>query len=254
VLSLLGGFSVRVCSDTVALPMHSRRVLAYLALDQASEPDCDRWLLSARLWPDASEDRAKASLRTALWRIRRASPALVCCADDRVKLGADVRVDVHQYRGQAERLLSAATDCRGDRAHLMARSCELLPGWDETWLLLAREQLRQLRLHALEVSGRRLVEAGRYPEAIDVLLTVVGEEPLRESAQTALIEAHLCEGNLVEARRQFDTFAATMWSELGLRPSAELYGRVRAALPAPAPAGHCGRPQPRIVVPAGRSR
>ncbi|WP_335337516.1 AfsR/SARP family transcriptional regulator [Mycobacterium sp. JS623] len=143
-------------------------------------------------------------------------------------LADEVTVDVHQYRRHAERLLADKSDCARERVHLMARNCELLPGWDETWLLLAREQLRQLRLHALETSGRRLADEGRYPDAIDVMLMVVAEEPLRETAQSALIEAHLCEGNVIEARRQFELFARMLWTELGMRPSPELCGRVGA--------------------------
>jgi two-component SAPR family response regulator len=147
-------------------------------------------------------------------------------------LADDVKVDVHAYRRNAERLLAEQSDLPRERAHLMARNCELLPGWDETWLLLAREQLRQLRLHALEVSGRRLAEQGHYPEAIDVMLMVIAEEPLRESAQAALIEAHLCEGNAIEAHRQFDRFAALLWEELRMRPSPELYCRLGTVPPA----------------------
>ena len=232
-VSLLGGFSVRVGGCSVALPKHSRRVLAYLCLDKAAEDDCDRGILAERLWPDSSAERSRASLRTALWRIRRECPAVVHSENDRVMLADDVTVDVHQYRRHAERLLADRSDCPRERAQLMARNCELLPGWDETWLLLAREQLRQLRLHALETSGRRLADQGRYPEAIDVMLMVVAEEPLRETAQSALIEAHLCEGNVVEGRRQFDTFAALLWTELGMRPSPELFGRVGAKTPPP---------------------
>lgn len=230
-VSLLGGFSVRVGGSSVALPKHSRRVLAYLCLDKAAEEDCDRGILAERLWPDSSAERSRASLRTALWRIRRECPTLVLSENDRVMLADDVTVDVHQYRRHAERLLSDKSDCARERAHLMARNCELLPGWDETWLLLAREQLRQLRLHALETSGRRLADQGRYPEAIDVMLMVVAEEPLRETAQSALIEAHLCEGNVIEARRQFELFAGLLWTELGMRPSPELCGRVGAHAP-----------------------
>ena len=227
-VSLLGGFSVRVGGCSLALPMHSRRVLAYLCLDKASEVDCDRGILAERLWPDASAEHCRASLRTALWRIRRASPYLVDTENDRVMLADGVDVDVHQYRSHAERLLSERADCPNERTQLMVRNYELLPGWDEAWLLLAREQLRQLRLHALETAGRRLGDLGRYPEAIDVMLTVIAEEPLRESAQTVLIEAHLCEGNVVEARRQFDAFAEMLWIELGVQPSPELIGRVGA--------------------------
>jgi DNA-binding SARP family transcriptional activator len=230
-LSLLGGFSLRIGVSTIALPLHARRVLAYLSLDKISEPGCNRGLLAERLWPDAPVERCRASLRTALWRVRRASPALLCDDVDRVSLGDAVEVDVHRFRRQAKRLLSGGGECGRDRAQLMARTTDLLPGWDESWLLLAREQLRQLRLHALEVEAHRLAERGRYPEVIDVMLAVVAEEPLRESAQTALIEAHLCEGNVFEARRQFDMFAKLLWNELGIRPSAELYGRVGAVVP-----------------------
>lgn len=236
-VSLLGGFSVRVGGKGLALPKHSRRVLAYLCLDKASEDDCDRGILAERLWPDSTAERSRASLRTALWRIRRECLPLLETQNDRVMLGDDVAVDVHQYRRHAERLLAERSDCPRERANLMARNCELLPGWDETWLLLAREQLRQLRLHALETSGRRLADHGRYPEAIDVMLAVVDEEPLRESAQTALIEAHLCEGNVIEARRQFDGFAALLWRELGVRPSPELFRRVGATVPVAANPG-----------------
>ena len=231
-LALLGGFSLRIGGSTVALPLHARRVLAYLSLDKISEPDCSRALLAERLWPDASLERCRASLRTALWRIRSAGPALLSGDSDRISIADSVEVDVHRFRSQAERLLAASAECGRDRAQLMARTTELLPGWEESWLLLAREQLRQLRLHALEVEAGRLAAGDKYPEAIDVMLAVVAEEPLRESAQTALIEAHLCEGNVFEARRQFDMFAKLLWRELGIRPCAELYGRVGATPPA----------------------
>ncbi|WP_066903338.1 AfsR/SARP family transcriptional regulator [Millisia brevis] len=228
---LLGGFGVRVGQRMVVLPKHSRRVLAYLCLDKTAEADCDRGVLAERLWPDSSCERSRACLRTALWRIRRECPDLIRCESDRVMVADDVAIDVHRYRRQAELLLAELEDRPRERAHLMARSGELLPGWDETWLLLAREQLRQLRLHALERSGRWLAGHGRFPEAIDVMLIVVTEEPLRETAQATLIEAHLREGNVIEARRQFGRFAQLLWSELGLRPSAELSGRVSAVSP-----------------------
>ena len=245
-----GGFALRVRGDTVALPMHSRRVLAYLSLDKIANHDCDRGVLAERLWPDATVERSRASLRTSLWRIRRANPDLVTGARDRVMLADNVTVDVHQFRRYAERLLVEKHDSPRDRAHLIARTTDLLPGWDETWLLLAREQLRQLRLHALEVAGRRLADSGRYSETIDVMLAVVAEEPLRESAQTVLIEAHLCEGNLCEARRQFGVFADMLWTELGIHPSRELFGRVgvaaaRPRAPPPRRRPTCGHPTTR---------
>jgi DNA-binding SARP family transcriptional activator len=112
---------------------------------------------------------------------------------------------------------------------------------------LAREQLRQARLHALEASAARLRRARRFPEAIDAMLAVIAEEPLRESAQAALIDAYLSEGNASEAMRQFDTFAALLWHELGLRPSAALCRRVGLEAVAPRGGGH-GEPNGRTMV------
>lgn len=230
-MSLLGGFSLRVGNRSAALPLHARRVLAYLALDKSAEPDCDRRILAERLWPDSSDDRCRASLRTALWRIRRASTELLFDDADRVTIADTVHVDVYLYRTEAARMLEGGSDCALNRGGLMAQATELLPGWDESWLVLAREQLRQLRLHALEVEANRLTGQGRHAEAIDVMLAVVADEPLRESAQAVLIDAHLAEGNVFEARRQFEIFAEQLWAELAICPSADLYATVGAIPP-----------------------
>lgn len=225
-LRLLGGFSLQVDGASVALPMHSRRVLAYLSLDHTQDFSCDRGVLAERLWPDAVTERSRASLRTALWRIRRAREDLVFVDTNTVRLGREVRVDVHQFRDIADRMMGKQADHCAESARMMARSTELLPGWDESWLVLAREQLRQARLHALEASAARLRGAQRFPEAIDAMLAIIAEEPFRESAHAALIEVYLSEGNACEAVRQFDTFAAMLWHELGIRPSDELCARV----------------------------
>lgn len=248
-LRLLGGFSLHVDGAPVALPMHSRRVLAYLSLDHVQSFTCDRGVLAERLWPDAGTERSRASLRTALWRIRRVSPRLVLVRPDTVRLGQGVRVDVHRFRHLADQLIGDAGGHTTESARAVAGATELLPGWDESWLVLAREQLRQARLHALEASAAHLRRARRFPEAIDAMLDVIAEEPLRESAHAALIDAYLSEGNASEAVRQFDRFAALLWHELGIHPSAALCERVGLGLPMPSPA-----PAPPVVATRGRAR
>jgi DNA-binding SARP family transcriptional activator len=232
-LSLLGGFSLRVGDTDMHLPTHARRGLAYLALDRVSENDCDRGVMAERLWPDATPDRSRASLRTALWCLRRVDPALVAVNLDRLRLADDVDVDLHTFRSRAERILANGEGSLDNYTLLVGRWAELLPGWTDPWLALAREQLRQLRLHAMEAAARELGRRGRIAEAIDVLLTVIAEEPLRESAQTGLIDAHLREGNVFEARRQFQQFVELLWTTTGLRPAPALFRKVGAALPVP---------------------
>ncbi|WP_245649994.1 AfsR/SARP family transcriptional regulator [Millisia brevis] len=227
----------------MALPMHARRVLAYLSLRKMVEPDTDRGVLAERLWADATPDRSRASLRTAIWRIRSVGGNLLTGEADRVALADRVRVDVHDFRRRAERILAADpnvdsmaidrldTERIGAPPHLHI-PVDLLPGWDEDWLILAREQLRLLGLHALEQSAHTLCASGRYPEAIDTILRVVDEEPLRESAQAVLIDAHLRAGHPAEAYRHYAAFARKLWDELGIRPSGEIALLVRGLPPA----------------------
>jgi DNA-binding SARP family transcriptional activator len=47
-------------------------------------------------------------------------------------------------------------------------------------------------------------------------------EPLRETAQRALIEAHIAEGGWTEGRRSFETYRSLLDRELGLQPDPEL--------------------------------
>jgi hypothetical protein len=184
-LSLFGGFELKLGGKKVSLPMHARRVLAYLSVNKMVARDCDRQVLADRLWTESPPERSRASLCTAIWRIRCIHAELLAGDSERVALADAVSVDVHEFRRHAEEMLSDEVDWRPPiQVPLLRSPCELLPGWDEDWLLLTREQLRLLRLHALEHLAKRMCERGFYPQAIDTILRVVVEEPLRESAQT----------------------------------------------------------------------
>jgi DNA-binding SARP family transcriptional activator len=98
-------------------------------------------------------------------------------------------------------------------------SADLLPGWDDDWVVVERERLRQLRLHALESNCRRCLGRGATARAIDVGLRAVAAEPLRESAQRVLVQAHLSEGNVAEALCTYRRFSARLADVLGVSVS-----------------------------------
>jgi DNA-binding SARP family transcriptional activator len=87
---------------------------------------------------------------------------------------------------------------------------------------MERERLRQRMLHGLEALSRHLVNAGRYADAVEAAMLAISAEPLRESAQRALIEAHIAEGNLIEARRGYQAYHKLVRRELGVDPSGDL--------------------------------
>jgi hypothetical protein len=83
-LSLLGSFSLVVGGRRASLPIHAQRVLAYLSIAQPGRSAYLRSSLAERLWSDVTTERARASLRTALWRIRQADKWLVRASRDTV--------------------------------------------------------------------------------------------------------------------------------------------------------------------------
>jgi DNA-binding SARP family transcriptional activator len=237
-LALLGGFTLAIDADPVPLPLQSQRVLAYVSVAAStSHGATPRAKLADRLWPLASERRGQSTLRTALWRIRRVDPRLLNVRQEALLLGDVVDVDLRDSLAQATRLLAPGADLDPLDAAVDTLQGDLLPGWDEDWLLLERERVRQLHLHALEALAHRLRARGRYAEAVDAALAAITAEPLRESAQSALISVHLAEGNVTEAYRQYDRYTALLWAELRITPSAALAAKVRAARPVGSPAG-----------------
>ena len=85
-------------------------------------------------------------------------------------------------------------------------------------MLLERERVRQLRMHALEALAEKLAAAGRYGEAVQAAYAAVVAEPLRESAHRAVVRVHLVEGNVAEAVRAYDSFRTMLAEELGRGP------------------------------------
>lgn len=219
-IGLLGSFSVCVDHCTVALPSNAQRVLGYLAVSGLEQP---RDSIATHLWPDAAPDRAMSNLRTALWRVRRAHPAIVRARRDSVRLEDDVSVDYELLTAKARQIIAddgpdeSVIDLAPDLLEI-----ELLPGWDEEWLLMDRERYRQLRIHALESLSGLLTARGLFGRAIDVACAAIRVEPLHESAHAALITAHMAEGNRTEAIRHFRSYSRLLAEETGLSPSPRL--------------------------------
>jgi DNA-binding SARP family transcriptional activator len=138
---------------------------------------------------------------------------------DHLSCASRLAIDVRETAAATHALLEGRADPAADYSAL-AR--ELLPDWYEDWVLMERERLRQLHLHALELLCQTLSQAGQHTQAIQAGLAGVRGEPLRESAQRVLIEAHLREGNRSEALRQYATFRKLLRAELDLEPSPAL--------------------------------
>jgi DNA-binding SARP family transcriptional activator len=211
---LLGGFRCLLAGEPFPLPLGSQRLLAFLALH---DRPVQRSFVAANLWLEKDEARAAANLRSALWRLGQLDSSVVTAEGAALVLDAEVAVDVRDLQVEAYRLAGIAS--AGALPERVLFDHDLLPDWYDEWLLLERERVHQLRLHALDLLSVALVADGRHALAIDAACASIAGEPLRESAHRALIGAHLAAGNRVEAVRQYERFRVSLRDAVGMEPT-----------------------------------
>jgi DNA-binding SARP family transcriptional activator len=219
-LGLLGGFRLSVESEVLTLPMNSQRLVSFLALQ--ARPLL-RAFVSGSLWSGSTDKHASGSLRSALTRLRHPKYELVELTSDHIELSPLVSVDFREGEALARRVLDPSQEL-DDVAGLDddVLTADLLPDWTEDWVLIEREAYHQLRLRALEALCRRLTAKGSFGQAVQAGMAAVAGEPMRESSWRALIEAHVAEGNIAAALRDYDAFRELLFAELGREPSAEM--------------------------------
>jgi DNA-binding SARP family transcriptional activator len=182
------------------------------------------------MWPDATEERAGISLRSALSRLDPVTRETILMASAGLGLAETVAVDLRDAQALAHRLLQpGGSTLPADLSSeaLVALSRELLPDWYDDWVVAEAEDWRQLRMSALEALARILVDSGRLAEAASAARAAMKVEPLRESAHASLIRVHLAEGNQTEALRVFERYSDLLMSALGLQPTEHLSGLVK---------------------------
>ena len=216
-LKLLGGFSLACNGVEADLPLPAQRLVAFLALQ---EHPLLRLYVAGVLWPDGSEKRSYANLRSALWRLRKVGRDVVEAKTAHLRLASDVAVDVHEAVATARALLNGHPPAGPVDPGLLA--AELLPDWYDDWAADERERLRELSLRALEAHVDRLTCDGSFGQAAEAGLAALRSDPLRESANRALIRVFLAEGNSAEAVRRYRRFSHLLERELGIEPSIQM--------------------------------
>lgn len=214
-LTLLAEFQLRVSGLVVRVPHGVERVLAYLGVMRGS---VSRSLVAATLWPEVDGFRANGNLRTALWRMRRAT-GVIQEENHQLTLAPQVSVDVTEIVELTASLIATPEATHLIRLPELVGARAILPGWDEDWLIVARERFRLNRLRALEHSAEWLLARGRLSEALDAALAAVDAEPFRESAHRLSVRIHIAEGNPAEAVRAYETYRVMVAAELGISPS-----------------------------------
>jgi DNA-binding SARP family transcriptional activator len=222
-VALLGGFALTSEDACFDLTADAERLVAFLALNPGRR---SRSYVAGTLWGDGTQDRAFGNLRSALWRVRRQTSALIDADTQALGLTPTTDVDVDAVLNCADRLHAPGTDRTevesNPAPNPAAFGQELLPGWSEEWVVVHRERLRQLSLHALEALADLLTDRGLHAAAIQTALSAIALDPLRESPHRCLIRTHLDEGNFSEAIAHYRDYECHLRTELGIAPSRHL--------------------------------
>ncbi len=223
-LCLLGDLRIESpvegCSVAGRIPEGSKRLLVLLALHRRR---VERKWAAGILWPNGDDERATGNLRSSIWRLRGTGVDLLEVDKLCVGLAPHVSVDIDSIDRWAGRVAGGvATE---DDLHIHPGSLdalELLPGWYDEWVIMSRERLRHRVLHALEALSPTLSRRGRHHEAVEAAMLAARIEPFRDSAQRALIAAHIAEGNWNEGRRSCQLYVDLLRNELGIDPPWDL--------------------------------
>jgi DNA-binding SARP family transcriptional activator/pimeloyl-ACP methyl ester carboxylesterase len=210
-LYLLGEMRLEAHGHHVELPSShkARLLLAIVALERRVH---GRSELAGRLWPDVREDSARASLRTALSRLRTAlgahAVAVLDVRHDGVALAAGAWTDV----AHVETLLA------GDRPEAALELCAqpLLAGFDDDEAHDARDRLQRRLLDGLAAAAARADDE----RALRLTIRWAALEPLAEVPQRELIRRHAMAGDRGAALAAYERFRTRLANELRIAPSA----------------------------------
>jgi DNA-binding SARP family transcriptional activator len=196
-------------------------LLVYLAVTGTAH---SRSALAGLLWSDLPEATARANLRLALTKLRRALPAQLLVTRQTVALdpARPVWVDAVEVerllagKPEGEELLAAARLCRGEfLAGFEAPGAEL---FDE-WVLGRRAASRADQLALLERAVQDARDRTDTRAGVEVARRMLELEPLHEEAHRALMWFLATGDQRGAALAQFETCRYLLREELGQDPS-----------------------------------
>jgi TolB-like protein/DNA-binding SARP family transcriptional activator/tetratricopeptide (TPR) repeat protein len=230
-IRLFGPFEVSLYGAALTR-LRSRKghwLLALLVLRHGCE--VERAWLAGMLWPDSHETAALINLRNSLTDLRRAlgPEAGRLHSPTSRTLGLDlsgVECDVIAF----DRAVASVDAASLTRAASLYRG-PLLEECAEEWAFQERQARQQAYLGALETLAARALAAGDPGTSEGHLRRAVAVDPLRESAQRALMQALAIGGNYAAALLTYRELRLLLHRELNAEPDPEtmaLFEQIRA--------------------------
>jgi ABC-type oligopeptide transport system substrate-binding subunit/DNA-binding SARP family transcriptional activator len=219
-VALLGPMDIRYGGQQLCKPptLKSRSLLAYLVLHRDRPHPRER--LVDLFWGDRPERRARRSLTTALWHIRRCLPEedLILSELNTVQFDpkSELWLDVDEFQARASlhelaSLQSAVALYRGD----------FLDGFYDDWIITERYRLEHLFCEALTHLMIAQEKRGDYEAVLATAARLLQQDPLREDAHRVIMRAYCRLGRRNEALEQYQRCCRIVRDELGVEPMTE---------------------------------
>ncbi|MCK9485543.1 MAG: winged helix-turn-helix domain-containing protein [Dehalococcoidia bacterium] len=234
---------VRVLRSPVDAPLRlsplSESLLAYLLMSR--ERRVSRRAVIETFWNDQPEQRARRSLATALWRLRRGleargddcdrggheatSPLRV--TDTTIRVDRDCWVDVTHFERTARSMLpvpaeqASTQSIRGLQEAVALYRGDLLESLTDEWAVRERERYQLLLQDCLAYLLRHYAVSGAYDEALGYGVLLLEQDGLREDIHREMIRLYARSGRRALAIRQYEICRETLAVELGVAPMGE---------------------------------
>jgi ABC-type oligopeptide transport system substrate-binding subunit/DNA-binding SARP family transcriptional activator len=231
-LFLLGGLELRSLGEALAKPptVKSQSLLAYLALHR--ERPHTREHLAEVYWGDRPERKARRSLTTALWHIRRylPEPGYLLAESQTVQLDdrADIWLDVDEFEA-----LASSDDLADLQSAAELYRDELLAGFYDDWIITLRYRLETLFGQVLTELMIGQEAAGEHEAALTTALRLLAHDPLREDAHRLAMVSFCRLGQRHAALEQYRRCHEIVQREIGAEPlveTTELYQAILEGL------------------------
>lgn len=243
-----GKWSVRLLGEPALIGpdgrerLLERRAAALLAL-AAVEPGIARRNVARMLWPDSDESNARQALRQQLLRIRKVTGRDVFEPGSALRLAAGVSSDGGE-RSSTEPFLGSFD--YGEEDELAQ------------WVARERERRRGTIVEELSSAADRAEAEGDFAAALAFAQRLVRADETNERHHRALMRLHYLDGDVAQARVDYQRLRDMLQREYAAEPSAETEQLARTlrsasitiAAPRAAPPPSLTRP-PRLV---GRDR
>jgi DNA-binding SARP family transcriptional activator len=175
--------------------------------------------LMAMFWPESTEVRARSSLHTTLYRVRRALGERGIVQNDFERYFVHVPDELYYDVRALESFLAQASSAEEDSDKIVAYEeavglvrGEYAEGVTGDWAVQRRQEIETRITEAYLGLAQARARLGLWAEAIEAYRTVLARDAFCDDAHRGLMQAYAAAGDRVRALRQFESYRRLLGS------------------------------------------